>query len=173
MTNRTLLKIIKVHLEGAKGVWLEELPNVLWAYRTTAKTLTGETPFKLNYGAEAVVPIKVGITSMKREFFLGVNIDYQLKVNLDCLDKTREEASKRMNKYQQKMTEYYNKRVKLRRLNVGDFVLRRITLATKDLAKARINLGRILQDHPLVKTRKLSPGIDGWEEIANHGTLNI
>ena len=27
--NRTLLKIIKVRLEGAKGVWPKELPNVL------------------------------------------------------------------------------------------------------------------------------------------------
>ena len=38
----------------------------------------------------------------------------QLKVNLDCLDKVRDEASSRMTKYQQKMAEYYNKRVKLK-----------------------------------------------------------
>ena len=37
-----------------------------------------------------------------------------------------------MTKYQQKMIEYYNKRVKLRRLNIGDLILRRITPATKD-----------------------------------------
>ena len=43
--NRFLLKIIKTRLEGAKGIWLEELPSVLWAYRTTTRTLTGETPF--------------------------------------------------------------------------------------------------------------------------------
>ena len=41
VTNRTLLKLIKARLEGAKGVWLEELPRVLWAYRTTARTPTG------------------------------------------------------------------------------------------------------------------------------------
>ena len=121
-------------------MWLEELPNVLWAYRTTAKTLTGETPFKLNYGAEAVVPIKVGITSMKREFFLGGNIDYQLKFNLDCLDKTREEASKRMNKYQQKMTEYYNKRVKLRRLRRFRFTQNHTS--NKGLSKSSNQLGK-------------------------------
>ena len=51
---------------------------------------------------------------------------------MDCLDKAREEASRKMAKYQQKMTEYYNKRVKLRRLNIGDLVLRRITPAMKD-----------------------------------------
>ena len=29
VTNRTLLKIIKTRLEGAKGIWLDELPSVL------------------------------------------------------------------------------------------------------------------------------------------------
>ena len=37
-----------------------------------------------------------------------------------------------MAKYQQKMTEYYNKRVKLKRLDIGDLVLRKVTPATKD-----------------------------------------
>ena len=64
MTNQTLLKIIKARLDDAKGAWLEELPNVLWAYRTTARTPTGETPFRLTYGTEVVIPIEVGIISI-------------------------------------------------------------------------------------------------------------
>ena len=100
LTNQTLLKIIKVQLEGAKGAWPEELPNVLWAYRTLARTPTRETPFRLTYGTKAVLPVDVGITSMRREFFQGGSNDDQLKVNLDCLDKTREEASKKMTKCQ-------------------------------------------------------------------------
>ena len=35
-----------------------------------------------------------------------------------------------MAKYQQKMTEYYNKRVKLRQLDIGDLVPRKVTPAT-------------------------------------------
>ena len=57
--NRTLLKIIKTKLDDAKGAWHEELPNVLWAYRTTARTLTGETPFRLTYGTEAVILVEI------------------------------------------------------------------------------------------------------------------
>ena len=45
VTNRSLLKIIKIRLEGAKGIWPDELPSVLWAYRTTARTSIGEMPF--------------------------------------------------------------------------------------------------------------------------------
>ena len=33
VTNRSLLKIIKTRLEGAKGIWPDELPSILWAYR--------------------------------------------------------------------------------------------------------------------------------------------
>ena len=43
-----------------------------------------------------------------------------------------------MTKYQQKMTEYYNRRVKLRRLNIGDLILRRITPATKDSTQGKL-----------------------------------
>ena len=88
-----LLKIIKVRLEVAKGAWPEELPNVLWAYKTTARTLTRETPFRLTYGTEAIILVEIRITFMRREFFQEGDNDDQLKVNLDCLDKTREEAS--------------------------------------------------------------------------------
>ena len=114
MTNRTLLKIIKAWLDDARGTWPEELSNVLWAYRTTTRTLTGETPFRLTYGTEVVILVEVGITSIRQEVFHEDNNDDQLRVNLDYLDEVRDKASHMMSKYQQKMAEYYNKIVKLR-----------------------------------------------------------
>ena len=69
VTNRTLLKIINARLDDAKGAWLEELPNVLWVYRTTTRTWTGETPFRLTYGTKVVILVEVGITSIRREAF--------------------------------------------------------------------------------------------------------
>ena len=65
VTNRSLLKIIKTRLEGAKGIWPEEIPSVLWAYRTTARTPTGETPFQLTYGNEAIIPAEIELTSYR------------------------------------------------------------------------------------------------------------
>ena len=65
VTNRFLLKIIKTRLEGAKGIWHKELPSILWAYKTTARTPTGETPFQLTYRNEAVIPAEVGPTSYR------------------------------------------------------------------------------------------------------------
>ena len=43
--NQSLLKIIKTRLNEAKGIWPEEFPSILWAYRTMARTPTGETSF--------------------------------------------------------------------------------------------------------------------------------
>ena len=58
-----MLKIIKTRLGGAKGVWPDELPSVLWAYRMIVRTPTVETLFKLAYGSEAVIPAKVHMAS--------------------------------------------------------------------------------------------------------------
>ena len=109
VTYRTLLKIIKTKLDDSKGAWPEELPNVLWAYRTTARTPTGETPFRLTYGTEAVILIEVGVTITRRSAFSEEGNDDELRINLDCLDEVKDKASSRMAKYQQKMAEYYNK----------------------------------------------------------------
>ena len=136
--NRTLLKIIKTRLVRVKGAWPEQLPIILWAYRTTTRTPTGETPFNLTYGIEAVIPIEIGHTSLRKEFFDERNNEDQLKLNLDCLDEVRDQAFQRMAKYQQKMVEYYNQRVKLKRFNIRDLVLRKVTLAMKDPAQGKL-----------------------------------
>ena len=91
--SRTLLKIIKAKLDDAKGAWPEELPNVLWAYRTIARTPTGETPFKLTYDIEAVILVEVGVTSIRRKVFNEEDNDDHLQINLDCLDEVRDKAS--------------------------------------------------------------------------------
>ena len=75
VTNQTLIKIIKAKLDEAKGAWSEELPNVLWAYRTIARTPIGETPFKLTYGTEVVISVELGIISIRREAFHEENND--------------------------------------------------------------------------------------------------
>ena len=100
MTNQTLLKIIKAKLGDAKGAWLEELLNILWAYRTMARTPTRENILRLTYGTEAVIPVEVEVTNIKREVFDDESNGDHLRINLDCLDEVREKISIRMMKYQ-------------------------------------------------------------------------
>ena len=107
-------------------------------YRTTVRTPTRETPFRLTYGTEAVIPVEVGVTSTKRAAFSEEGNDNKLRLNLDCLDEVRDKASSRMAKYQLKMAEYYNKRVKLRQLDIGDLNLHKVTTATKDPTQGKL-----------------------------------
>uniref|UniRef100_A0A2N9FAH3 Uncharacterized protein n=1 Tax=Fagus sylvatica TaxID=28930 RepID=A0A2N9FAH3_FAGSY len=138
VTNRSLLKMIKTRLEGAKGLWPEELPNILWAYRTTARTPTGETPFRLTYGTEAVIPVEVGLTTWRTNNYDEVSNDAQLRSNLDLVDEVRDQAEARTRVYQQRMARYYDRRVKHREFKVGDLVLRKVTLATKDPTQGKL-----------------------------------
>ena len=89
VTNRSLLKIIKTRLEGAKGIWPDELPSILWAYRTTARTPTGETSFRLAYGSEAVIPAEVGLTSYRVDNHDERRNDEAMCLQLDLLDEVR------------------------------------------------------------------------------------
>ena len=45
--------------------WSEYLPFALWGYRTTTRTATGQIPFSLVYGYEAVLPIEIEIKSLR------------------------------------------------------------------------------------------------------------
>ena len=45
--------------------WSKYLPFALWGYRTIMRTATGQTPFLLVYGCEAVLPIEKEIKSLR------------------------------------------------------------------------------------------------------------
>jgi hypothetical protein len=138
VTNRSLLKMIKTRLEGAKGLWPEELPNILWSYRTTARTPIGETPFRLAYGTEAVIPVEIRLTAWRTNHYDESSNDSQLRTNLDLLDEVRDQAEAKTRAYQQRMARYYDRRVKHREFKVGDLVLRKVTLATKDPTQGKL-----------------------------------
>ncbi|KAJ9555927.1 hypothetical protein OSB04_010541 [Centaurea solstitialis] len=57
-SNKVIINNLRKRLKEAKGRWVEELPSVLWANRTTPRSSTGQTPFSLVYGCEAVLPIE-------------------------------------------------------------------------------------------------------------------
>ena len=46
VVNKKIKENLKMKLEKRKGVWADELPMILWAYRTTVRNVTGETPFR-------------------------------------------------------------------------------------------------------------------------------
>ncbi|KAL0439574.1 UNVERIFIED_CONTAM: Gag-Pol polyprotein [Sesamum latifolium] len=125
VTNRTILQHLKTRLGTAKGAWVEELPSVLWAYRTTPRTSTGESPFTLSYGTEAVAPAEIGELSWRVKYYDAASNAQGLRMNLDFIDEAREMAAARAAMYKARMAKAYNARVKPRNFQVGDLVLRK------------------------------------------------
>ena len=72
---------------------------MLWAYRTTRKSATQETPFALAFGTEAVAPIEVGLKSPRIELGTVEHNDEALSLNLDLLDEKREQILRRTEDY--------------------------------------------------------------------------
>ena len=132
------MKINKTRLEGAKGVWPDELPGILWAYRTTVRTPTGETPFKLAYGSEAVIPTEVHMANHRVMMYQDKDNGEQLRLNLDLIDEVRADAEYRTTKYKNLMARQYDAMVKPRHFNIGDLVLRKVSLATKNPAHGKL-----------------------------------
>jgi len=94
--NRVILRGIRRRLDKGKTNWAEELHTVLWAYRTTPHYTTGESPFRLTYGTEAVVPIE------PTELTWRTNADTDFPANaanlleeLEFVDEVRNEATLR------------------------------------------------------------------------------
>ncbi|KAI3708070.1 hypothetical protein L2E82_37104 [Cichorium intybus] len=86
VSNKIIVNGQKKRLGKAKGNWVEELPSVLWSYRTTPITGTQETPFSLVYGAEAILPPELMLTSLRIANFSPEQTDADLRQNLDLLE---------------------------------------------------------------------------------------
>ena len=108
------MKIIKTRLEGAKGVWPDELLGVLWAYRMTMRTPTGETSFKLAYGSEVVIPAEVHMANHRVTMYQDKDNEEQLRLNLDLIDEVRTDVEERTTRYKNFMARQYDVMVKPR-----------------------------------------------------------
>ena len=127
VTNKTLLTVLKKRLERAKGKWVEELSNVLWAYRTTPRRPTGNTPFALAYGMDVVIPMEIGLPTIRTVVRGQGDESTKLGKTLDWADEVRENASIRMADYQQRAVAHYNRKARPQpsrseRLSSGKFL---------------------------------------------------
>ena len=89
-TNKVILSIIKKNLEQSKGKWAKELPRVLWVYMTMKRSSMGETLFAMVYSTEAIIPMEIGLPTVRSDVVDRPEINQnQLLLNLDLAEKTR------------------------------------------------------------------------------------
>ncbi|XP_023875021.1 uncharacterized protein LOC111987534 [Quercus suber] len=137
-TNKVILSGLKKRLDRAKGRWVEELPSVLWAYRTTSRRSTSETPFSLTYGVEAVIPTEINLCSARVEGFNHSQNDELMMGRLNWIEECQESATIRLADYQQKLARHYNRGVKTRGFSAGDLVLRKAVGNMRDTNSGKL-----------------------------------
>ncbi|XP_072061935.1 uncharacterized protein [Arachis hypogaea] len=134
--NKVILLGLKKRLDSKKGNWADELPSVLWSYRTTEQSATGETPFRLTYGVDAVIPVEISEPS-PRLLLAGMSE----AVEKDLIEETREMAHLTETALKQRIALRYNAKVLKRDFEEGDLVLRRndIGVPTPGEGKLAVN----------------------------------
>ena len=78
------------------------------------------------------------MSSLRQTCYDKHNNDEGSKLALDCLSEVREDTTQIMALYDEGMTKYYNQRVKLKRFNSRDMVLRKVSQATKDPTQEKL-----------------------------------
>jgi hypothetical protein len=72
---------------GAK--WIDELLCTLWANRTSSSQATGEMPFFLVYGAEAIIPQEIIMVSPRVQTYDEVTQDQLQREDVKLVDEQR------------------------------------------------------------------------------------
>ena len=78
----------------------------------------------MTYDTEAVIPVKIGMSSLRRALFDLVENYEALRVNLDLAEERREVAAIEEARSKAKMEKYYNAKVRGTSFKPGDFVYR-------------------------------------------------
>ncbi|XP_072064426.1 uncharacterized protein [Arachis hypogaea] len=126
--NKVVLQALRKKLDDAKGLWAELVPEVLWAYNTTAHSTTKETPFRLVYGSEAMIPMEISQDSLRT---LTEHHDEARQAELDLIEEIREISAIRHRALQQQLSRRHSRKVQPRTFSTGDLVLRKTEQARR------------------------------------------
>ena len=95
-------------------------------------------PFSMSYGAEAIIPLKTGFSTLRTQSFNPSDNDELLERSLDLIEERRESAMVQLAYYQHKLKQGYDANVKLRPLEPRDLVLRKVLGTVKNPAWGKL-----------------------------------
>ena len=84
----------------------------------TIRTPIGETPFKLAYGSDAVIPMEIGLTNYRVAHYNNEENEKQLRLSLDLINKVRMDVEQRVAHYKNLMSKHHDALVKPRQFNI-------------------------------------------------------
>jgi hypothetical protein len=129
-TNGMVPDALKKRLHDAAntkgGKWIGELPNALWVLRTQPTKPTGQSPYFLVYGSEAILPADVTWESLAVEQYDDGISEDNIRFDIDGLEEAHCVALVQSARYLEGIRRYHDRNVNEHSFNVGDLVLRRI-----------------------------------------------
>ena len=123
-------------MHSTKGKWVDELPRVLWAYRTINWKPTGVSPFALTYRMEDIIPTKIEMLTIRAEIPEKANAEAIAK-DLYTTGALWEAVAVRIASYQQRLANLHNRRVNPCTFLPGELVLRRVFENTTNLVDGK------------------------------------
>jgi len=136
--NKVILSELKKRLSQLKGLWAEEIPSILWGYHCTPQSSTKETPYRLPYGTDAMIPVELEEASWRREHFDEQSNGDNLRADLDMVQEVREEARIRAEAAKLRATRRYNTRVRRRAFQKGDLVWQKVGEACHERQEGKL-----------------------------------
>ena len=121
-----MVRTIKKLLQDNKKAWNTKLVFALWANRVSTKKSIGTSPFQLVYGVDAIFPALLAMPVMKyvQEEDSEPN-PVQRRINqLIEVHQEREALCERVQGYQNKVKQVFDKRAKMTSFKLGDMVLK-------------------------------------------------
>ena len=116
----------------------DELLAVIWAYYTMVQASAEETPYKLVFESDAVIPIEVAKPNSRIVSIDKGSNDEIWKVKLDLIEKEREIARVKEEVMKLQIARKYNRHVSLKSFKERDVVLRQIELQRKVVGKGKL-----------------------------------
>jgi hypothetical protein len=108
------IKIIKKRIKDNLRRWHEKLSEALWVLRTSRHGAMKVTPFELVYGQEAVLPMEIGLQSLRVTGHGSLSAKEYHKLMMDKIDdvlESRFKALEEVEKEKIKIAKAYSKRV--------------------------------------------------------------
>jgi hypothetical protein len=115
---------MKLIFNQPRGKWPDELIKVVWSHNTTMSRSTRFTPFKLLFGNEAITPEEAKAGSIRTVASAEDKSDYHVAKH--TIEGTILQAVENINKYQAETIKWCDRKVRLKNINTGHLVLRRV-----------------------------------------------
>ena len=96
----------------------------MWNHNTAISRSTGFTPFKLLFGDEAITPEEARTGSIRT--LASTEDEGDCQITKDTIEGTRLQAIEHINKYPAETIKRCDRKVKLKNIKLGHFVLRRV-----------------------------------------------